>query len=208
MSIFPSTLIIASSTDSAYQKARELLTELHHSDLNNPDLFILDDYTISTVRSLKKFLSQKPFNHNSKIVLILEAENLNPESQNALLKTLEEPGTDNYIILTTINITQLLPTIVSRCQKIKLISDNTKNDTKLWPITGNTKKDLDFASTITTDKTEIKALLQGQLEVYQQQLTKTPTSTTAEIIKKLIYAIDLINSNVDPKSALDYFFLK
>lgn len=208
MSIFPSTLIIASSTDSAYQKARELLTELHHSDLNNPDLFILDDYTIATVRSLKKFLSQKPFNHDSKVVFIPLAENLNPESQNALLKTLEEPGNNNYIILTTTNITHLLSTIVSRCQKIKLISENLKNTTKPWPITGNAKKDLDFASTITSDKTEIKALLQGQLEVYQQQLAISPTTTTSQIIKKLIYAIDLINSNVDPKSALDYFFLK
>ena len=208
MSIFPSTLIIALSSDSAYQKARDLLTELHHIDLNNPDLFILDDYTISTVRTLKKFLSQKPFNHDSKVVFIPLAENLNPESQNALLKTLEEPGNDNYIILTTTNITRLLPTIVSRCQKIKLISENLKNTTKLWPITGNAKKDLDFASTITTDKTEIKSLLQAQLEVYQQLLATTPTATTAQIIKKLITAIDLINSNVDPKSALDYFFLK
>lgn len=208
MSIFPSTLIIASSPGTAYQKARELLTELHHTDLNNPDLFILDDYTISAVRSLKKFLSQKPFNHDSKIVFIPEAQNLNPESQNALLKTLEEPGLDNYIILTSTNITQLLPTIISRCQKIKLKSDNLKNDIKLWPITGNAKKDLDFATTITTDKTEIKALLQGQLEAYQQLFINSPTSITAEIIKKLIYSTNLINSNVDPKSALDYFFLR
>ncbi|HWS48710.1 MAG TPA: hypothetical protein VN174_01505 [Candidatus Methanoperedens sp.] len=208
MSIFPSTLIIASSSTTAYQKARDLLIELHHTDLNNPDLFILDDYTISSVRSLKKFLSQKPFNHNSKIVLIPEAENLNLESQNALLKTLEEPGDNNYIILTTINITQLLPTIISRCQKIKLNSDHQEYDTKLWPITGNIKKDLEFASTITSDKNEIKPLLQSQLISYQQLLIKSPKGETAQIIKKLITAIDLIDSNVDPKSALDYFFLR
>jgi len=208
MSIFPSTLIIASSPKIAYQKAVNLLSKLDHNEINNPDLFILDDYTIACVRTLKKFLSQKPFNHNSKVVLIPEAENLNPESQNALLKTLEEPGVDNYIILTTTNISKLLPTIISRCQKIKISSDTIKNDTLLWPITGNVKKDLTFATTITTDKTEIKALLQAQLESYQQLLAKSPTTVTAKIIKKLIAAIDLINSNVDPKSALDYFFLK
>jgi DNA polymerase III delta prime subunit len=176
--------------------------------INNPDLFILEEYTITTIRSLKKFLSQKPFEHNSKIILIPEAENLNPESQNALLKTLEEPGDGNYLILTSVNITQLLPTIISRCQKIKLNSDNTISNTKLWPITGNAKKDLDFASSITTDKTEIKALLQAQLEAYQQQLIISPSSVTAKIIKNLISTLDLINNNVDPKSALDYFFLK
>ncbi|MFA5025378.1 MAG: hypothetical protein WC503_02655 [Candidatus Shapirobacteria bacterium] len=208
MSIFPSTLIIASSPDKAYQKAREILTELHHQDLNNPDLFILDDYTISTVRTLKKFLSQKPFNHNSKVVLIPQADNLNPESQNALLKTLEEPGTDNYILLTTINTTKLLPTIVSRCQKIKLNSNDHKDKIKLWPITGNIKEDLNFATNITTDKNEIKSLLNNQLDSYQQLLISSPTESTAKIIKKLIDAINLIDSNVDPKSALDYFFIK
>lgn len=208
MSIFPSTLIIASSPTSAYQKALELLGILDHKEVNNPDLFIFEDYTIAAVRTLKNFLSKKPFNHYSKIVLIPEADNLNPESQNALLKILEEPGKNNYLILTTTNITKLLPTIISRCQKIKLISDNTKSETKIWPITGNAKKDLDFAATITTDKNEIKTLLSAQLEAYQQQLAKSPIVDTAKIIKKLITAIDLIDSNVDPKSALDYFFLK
>jgi len=208
MSIFPSTLIIASSPKIAYQKALEILSELDHQATNNPDLFIFDDYTITTVRTLRKFLSQKPFSHDSKIVFIPEAENLNLESQNALLKTLEEPGSDNYFILTTTNSTQLLPTILSRCQKIKISSTAIKKETKIWPITGNSKKDLDFATTITADKNEIKSLLLAQLEVYQQQLATTPKESTAQIIKKLITAIDLINSNVDPKSALDYFFLK
>lgn len=208
MSIFPSTLIIASSPEIAHKKALEIISELNHQSLNNPDLFVLDDYSIAAVRSLKKFLSQKPFNHDSKVVFIPEAENLNPESQNALLKTLEEPGNNNYIILTTINVTKLLPTIISRCQKIKLNPLNTKSEIKLWPISGNVKKDLEYAASITSDKNEIKALLQAQLEAYQQNLTASPNISTAQIIKKLIYAIDLINSNVDPKSALDYFFLK
>jgi len=208
MQIFPSTLIIASSLKIADKKAQDFILELNHQTINNPDLFILDDYTIAAVRSLKKFLSQKPFNHDSKIIYIPEAENLNPESQNALLKTLEEPGDNNYLILTTTKITQLLPTIISRCQKIKLSSDTIKNETLLWPITGNAKKDLDFAATITTDKTEIKAMLSAQLEAYQQFLAQKPDVSTAKIIKNLIAAIDLINNNVDPKSALDYFFLK
>ena len=208
MSTFPSTLIIASSPEIAYQRVLEMLSELKHQPLNDLDLFILDDYTIASVRSLKKFLSQKPFNHQSKIIFIPEANNLNLESQNALLKTLEDPGPDNYLILTTTNATQLLPTIISRCQKIKISSNSIKNETKLWPLTGNLKKDLDFASSITTDKNEIKNLLKNQLSVYQQLLAKSPTPNTAQIIKKLIKAINLINSNVDPKSALDYFFLK
>jgi len=208
MSLFPSTLIITSSPILAQKKLLDYLSSLDHQLDNNPDLFSFTDYTIATVRSLKKFLSQKPFNHQSKIVIIPDADKLNSESQNALLKTLEEPGPDNYLILTTSTPSLLLPTILSRCQKVKLSSPNIKSTLKLWPITDNPKKDLDFAASLTSDKTQIKSLLQDQLTAYQQQLITSPTKKIAQIINNLIEAIDLINCNVDPKSALDYFFLK
>ncbi|MFA6007215.1 MAG: hypothetical protein WC784_01030 [Candidatus Shapirobacteria bacterium] len=208
MSLFPSRLIIAATAESSENKIKELLSELHHQLSNDPDLFILDDYTIATVRSLKKFLSQKPFNHNTKVVYLPQVQNLNIESQNALLKTLEEPGENNYLLLSTNNPSLLLPTILSRCQKIRLNSSESKEKIDLWPITNNSKKDLDFAATITPDKTQIKPLLQAQLDQYHQNFIKNPNKITANIIKKLIKAIKLIDSNVDPKSALDYFFLK
>ena len=208
MSLFPSTLIIASSSQISYKRALEFLLELNHLPDNNPDLFIFNEYTIATVRLLKNFLSQKPFNHYSKIVLIPDADNLNPESQNALLKTLEEPGKNNYLILTSSKPQLLLPTILSRCQKIKISSPKTENQTQTWTISGNPKKDLDFATSIVNDKNEIKNLLLNQLEVYQQELASNPNKDTARIIKKIITAIKFIEANVDPKSALDYFFLK
>jgi replication-associated recombination protein RarA len=208
MSLFPSRLIITSSSESSENKIKELLEELHHQLSNDPDLFILNDYTIAAVRSLKKFLSQKPFNHDTKVVYLPQVQNLNIESQNALLKTLEEPGENNYLLLTTSNPSLLLPTILSRCQKIRLNYTENKEKTVLWPITGNPKKDLDFATTITMDKTQIKSLLLSQLNQYHQNFILDPKPVTAKIIKKLIKAVNLIDSNVDPKSALDYFFLK
>jgi len=208
MSLFPSTIIITSSLISAQKKVDLLLEELHHQMVNDPDLFILDDYTIASVRLIKKFLSQKPFNHDTKIILIPQAEHLNLESQNALLKNLEEPGQNNYFILTTTAPSLLLPTLLSRCQKIKLAAKTVISDTKLWPITGNTKKDLEFAATLTFDKNQIQPLLQNQLLAYQQLLVSHPSSELLAIIKKLIKSIEMIDAHVDPKSALDYFFLK
>ncbi len=208
MSLFPSTLIIASSPQVSSKKALELFLELKHLPDNNPDLFLVDQYSIATVRLIKNFLQNKPFNHFSKIVYIPQADNLNPESQNALLKNLEEPGKNNYFILTTSKPQLLLPTILSRCQKIKISSPKTENQTKVWTLSGNPKKDLDFAASIVNDKNEIKNLLLSQLEVYQQELASNPNRNTARIIKKIITAIKFIDANVDPKSALDYFFLK
>lgn len=207
MSLFPSSLIISSSPQKSQEKVISLLSEFHHQLTNDPDLFILDDYSIASVRLIKKFLSQKAFNHQEKFVYIPDAHQLHHESQNALLKILEEPGKDNYVLLTTTNPQKLLPTILSRCQKIKLQSDSPKSENKLWPLTGNVKKDLLFASTLTTDKNEIKNLLLDQLQIRQEQYISSPNSDNAKIIKKLIAALDLIENNVDPKSALDYFFL-
>ena len=55
-----------------------------------------------------------------KIGMILEAETMNDQGQNAFLKTLEEPPRDTLLLLTSGNPKKLLPTILSRCQRIPL----------------------------------------------------------------------------------------
>ena len=56
----------------------------------------------------------------SKVVVIQEAELMNASAANALLKTLEEPPPDTYILLTSARPGRLLPTIVSRCQSVSI----------------------------------------------------------------------------------------
>ena len=60
-----------------------------------------------------------PATGNYKVYIIDDAENLNEESQNALLKTLEEPPSYACIILITENIQKFLPTIISRVKQIE-----------------------------------------------------------------------------------------
>ena len=55
-----------------------------------------------------------------KIYVIHLIEKANPVAINRLLKFLEEPGDDIYAILTTENIAKVLPTIISRCQVIRI----------------------------------------------------------------------------------------
>jgi len=71
-------------------------------------------------RKLTKFLKEKPFNHKVKVGLILEAQYLTIEAQNALLKTLEEPPANSYLILTAPKKSSLIPTVISRCFVTKL----------------------------------------------------------------------------------------
>jgi DNA polymerase-3 subunit delta' len=54
----------------------------------------------------------------AKVVVIESAELMNASAANALLKTLEEPPPDTYLLLATARPGRLLPTVVSRCQSV------------------------------------------------------------------------------------------
>lgn len=66
-----------------------------------------------------KSLSLKSFSGGYKIMIIWRADRLNPEAQNKLLKTLEEPEPKTLIILVVSNPEELLSTINSRTQLVK-----------------------------------------------------------------------------------------
>jgi len=76
--------------------------------------------TIDQIRKLQHQLSLKPYASKVKTGIILEAQRMTVEAQNALLKTLEEPPAHSILILTAPSTKNLLPTIVSRCQIIRL----------------------------------------------------------------------------------------
>lgn len=61
----------------------------------------------------------KPYEAKMRMVLISDAQHMNLEAANALLKVLEEPPEQTVIILTALNKANVLPTIVSRCQEIR-----------------------------------------------------------------------------------------
>ena len=63
----------------------------------------------------------RPYEDKRKIYIIPEAEKMNPQAQNALLKTLEEPPEFVVIMLLSTNPDILLPTVLSRCVKLPLI---------------------------------------------------------------------------------------
>ncbi len=73
---------------------------------------------IDQVRDFCAALSMKPYEAETRAAVINDAHALNPEAGNALLKVLEEPPGRTVIILTALQASDLLPTIVSRCQQV------------------------------------------------------------------------------------------
>ncbi len=89
---------------------------------NCPDFFELNDesYSADSVRELLKTLAKQPYSDKyGRSVIFKNAHTMNETSQNALLKTLEEPPVQTLFLLTG-NEAGLLPTIRSRCTMIRL----------------------------------------------------------------------------------------
>jgi DNA polymerase III subunit delta' len=75
---------------------------------------------VEQIREVQKFLSLKPYLSSYKIVIFLRFQEANVNAQNALLKTLEEAPEYGMLLLTADNAEQLLPTITSRCEILRL----------------------------------------------------------------------------------------
>lgn len=73
---------------------------------------------IGQIREVKRMLSLSAAQEGRRVVIIVNAEEMNVEASNAFLKTLEEPHDDVTIIMTTSRPERLLQTIVSRCQEL------------------------------------------------------------------------------------------
>ncbi|NRB10351.1 MAG: DNA polymerase III subunit delta' [Rickettsiaceae bacterium] len=77
------------------------------------------DISIDQIRNLKDFLLKTSINSGIKATVIVGTEYMNIKAQNASLKILEDTPKNSYIFLITTNSANILPTIYSRCAKIK-----------------------------------------------------------------------------------------
>ena len=102
--------------------------------LSHPDLFFVAPekfiITIDQIRELQQDISLHAMEGRYKVVIIDEAHGMNRAAANSLLKTLEEPPPATHLILVTSRENMLLPTIISRCQRVQfqaLCNDEVKN---------------------------------------------------------------------------------
>ncbi len=92
---------------------REALSD----DTNKP---LKQSIGIEDIKKMQQKLLLKPFKSKEKVIIIKEGELLTTPAQNALLKLLEEPPKNTYILLLSKQLDRILGTIQSRCQIILL----------------------------------------------------------------------------------------
>lgn len=89
---------------------------------NFPDYYSIEpdgqNIKIEQIREFNRSINFKPVLGKYRITIINRAEMMTEEAANSFLKTLEEPPSGNIIVLKVIDPLDLLPTIISRCQKI------------------------------------------------------------------------------------------
>ncbi len=75
---------------------------------------------VEDIREMIRLCSVRSTEGNTHVVLVFAADRMTVQAQNSLLKTLEEPPPDTCIILVADQSGVLLPTVISRCQAIRM----------------------------------------------------------------------------------------
>lgn len=105
----------------------------------HPDLAVVvpmpNTIKIEQIRELQKTANLEPYQAGRKVFVIKEAQKMTDDAANCLLKSLEEPAPNVFFILVADSGEEMLPTVVSRCQKF-LVGGSVDSDVDPVRLTG------------------------------------------------------------------------
>jgi DNA polymerase-3 subunit delta' len=131
----------------------------------HPDLHVVESdkqIGVDQIRDAIKKLTNSAHMSGAKVLIIYDAHTMTESSANALLKTLEEPTVNTFLLLTTDKPERLLPTIKSRCEKLALPLP-TLNSTLAWVKTQyDSDIDINFARLFSSRPLALLAELQEE----------------------------------------------
>lgn len=208
-SFLPTLLVETNSPDlSLLEKLTHIDRLAAHTDFHT--IAPLEDkssISIDQVHQLSSILSVKPATLQPRLILIAPAHQLTLPAQQALLKTLEEPPAQTQLILATAYPFKLLPTILSRCQRIPV---ETPTPTT-FPNLASWEMLLSSGVTISTC-IELAATLASSKEtaicaVYELYEFLTTTHQNQPILRQeVIKTLGLLEKNVNAKLAVECLF--
>lgn len=129
-----SILIASKNSATGLEYALDFLKK---KEISKFDVVIVSSEKTIGIGDVRNFQSQiflKPSQGKEKGVIIDAATGITTEAQNSLLKVLEEPPANTYIIIIALNKDAFLPTILSRCKIIELNENETKNSNEFEEI--------------------------------------------------------------------------
>lgn len=170
---------------------------------------------IPDIRALQQKLYFKPLKSKDKAVIIDAPAGLTTEAQNSLLKILEEPPENTFILLVVSTKNTLLPTVISRCKIVELKEDAREKDfSESYKIldtlssTGIGEK-LKIAQDFSKTKDEAVIFLENLILASREKLLENPAD--GKMLKTLkgfqkTHAI-IKSTNAAPRLTLENLFL-
>ena len=181
---------------------------------------------ISQIRELQKNLSLKPYSAPFKAAIINKAHLLNQEAQSAFLKILEEPRGNSLFILVSEYPEMLLPTILSRVERIRFSSPSVREKTKeekevIEEITKLSRQNLlarfQYAKELADSSADLKGILDIWLSFFRETLLGVingkPSDYPVVKLRKILKTIQNISflistTNVNTRLALEILMLE
>ena len=152
---------------------------------------------LDQIREITQFLSRPPLQAARSVVVIDEAETMPEAAANALLKTLEEPGRATLILIAP-SVESLLPTLVSRSQRIPFYRLSQADVVKVLTQTGHSEilaqpQILDLAQGSPGDAVEQWTKLQGIPEDLLLQVIYKPVTLpdALRLAKQIAKTLDM-----------------
>lgn len=192
-----SYIISSNHTDFINETIASLCSQFQINDMIADFLYIeptdkKQSIGIDKTRKLKEWFSVKPYNSPNKFAVIKNADLLTVEAQNSILKLLEEPNDNCFVALSLANPSNLLPTVLSRCELILDTQINKSIEVSDFLLLSRTQQ-FKFIDNLLSEKNSIeqnksiKSFLLNLLLTLQEQLEKNHLNT------KLRQNIDLVD---------------
>ena len=163
---------------------------------------------VDQIRDMRKTMILKPYMSKYRVAIFLRFHEANDNAANALLKTLEEAPSYGVLILTADTPEQLLPTIVSRCEVLRLRTSSIED----------VKKDLE-SNGVDSDKAKLIAHISGGrpgyarrliedevlLDTREERLNELLTLLSASRVEKFKYADQLAKDKESMRLAITFW---
>ncbi|HUD18875.1 MAG TPA: hypothetical protein VMR81_00315 [Patescibacteria group bacterium] len=205
--------IVGADEEDRKNKVKNLLTDWSVAAPDQITIYDEEEHIgIGAVREFQKRLMLTPFQSDRTVGVIMHAERLTTEAQNALLKLLEEPPPHAYIILAGQTVDAVLPTIISRCEVMLItekMNDATREEAKIITDLFNytVVQKLSYVDTVADDRLKAKNWTYNTIKTGSQLLLKSTTPGErlrySKLLRLLTTALRQLEVNVNPRLVLD-----
>lgn len=193
---------------------RERTRNVHHPDI----LYFTagDKLGIAQVRKIKEHFSLKPYSAKARGVVLEDAGLLTVEAQNALLKTLEELPKEAILILGANSDANLLPTILSRCQIIRLDATDSAGLQPAWEVYAENLEKLlnstsgerfEYVEKLKDREEFLHYLVYAFREMLYAPRPRLGRLAVINFLKELLETEEQVKQNVNIRAILEYLML-